>query len=492
MKISKPSDYQQCWNQFIRDILNVRLDKQQQEIVDSVRVNRRTTVRSGHARGKDFVAACISIAFHYLYYPSTVIMSAPTGRQVNKIMLAEVKSILKNAKIPMGGTVMADGIKHAGEEKWYLVGFKAADKSTESWTGFHNQYVLVVFTEGSGIHQETYDAVDGVLTGKMTRFLCVGNPNNTTGEFHKSFKSPIYQGKFILNCLDAENVVQKKIVIPGQVDWEWVNEKVIKWAVEIEEKEVSKDMHDFKWENKWYRPNNLFLPRVIGEFPREGEDQLVPLSWLEAARRRWDDAKRPDVPLRLGVDVAGMGRDVTVFMPRYKDYVDIPEASIKSDHMETAGKTKAKLKTKKDKSFIDTIGEGAGVHSRLIEQEVKSVSVKFSEGVKHLSDITGELEFGNMRAYCYWAVRDALDPKHDAILALPPCDELIEELAETKWKVKSNGKIFIEEKDEIKKRLKRSPDYADALANTYYPDRSDDWSTAVVSNVRDMKTRGVL
>ena len=32
----------------------------------------------------------------------------------------------------------------------------------------------------------------------------------------------------------------------------------------------------------------------------------------------------------------------------------------------------------------------------------------------------------------------------------------------------SNGYIYIEKKEEIKKRIKRSPDWFDSLANTFY------------------------
>ena len=51
----------------------------------------------------------------------------------------------------------------------------------------------------------------------------------------------------------------------------------------------------------------------------------------------------------------------------------------------------------------------------------------------------------------------------------PPCDQLMEEATETKWKFLSNGKIIIEPKEDVKKRIKRSPDWMDALANTFYP-----------------------
>ena len=47
---------------------------------------------------------------------------------------------------------------------------------------------------------------------------------------------------------------------------------------------------------------------------------------------------------------------------------------------------------------------------------------------------------------------------------------LTEELTEIKYKFQSNGKIIVEPKEEIKARLKRSPDYSDSVANTFYPD----------------------
>jgi hypothetical protein len=74
-----------------------------------------------------------------------------------------------------------------------------------------------------------------------------------------------------------------------------------------------------------------------------------------------------------------------------------------------------------------------------------------------------------MKAYVYWAMRDWLNPFNKNGACLPPDPELAQELTETKWKFMSNGKIQIESKEELKKRLKRSPDKADSLALTFYP-----------------------
>jgi hypothetical protein len=291
--------------------------------------------------------------------------------------------------------------------------------------------------------------------------------------------------------LNAPNVLAKKTIIPGQVDYGWVVDKVRKWCVPIEASQARLSDGDFEFEGQWYHPNDLFMVKVQGEFPREAEDKLIPLSWIEAAQERWKEIVgrgawgvgreeygskvikeqlKIDEALRLGVDVAGMGRDMTVFCYRYGNFIAGFQSFAKADHMETAGRIKAELEfDKRSQALIDTIGEGAGVHSRLYEQELRATSVKFSESAKDYSDYTLIRKFANMRAYCWWAIRDALDPKFDTLLALPPNDELTQDLNEPTYKLRSDGAILIEEKDDIKQRLGRSPDYGDALAISFYP-----------------------
>ena len=74
-----------------------------------------------------------------------------------------------------------------------------------------------------------------------------------------------------------------------------------------------------------------------------------------------------------------------------------------------------------------------------------------------------------MRAYLFWCVRDWLNPKNDTGAMLPPDKRFDEEATEIRWSFRSDGRILIEPKDDIKKRIGRSPDLFDALANTFYP-----------------------
>ena len=480
--LRKIKSWTEDWNRFVRDALKARLDKEQQDIISSVQYNPMTAVASGTARGKDFVAACASLCFMYLTprwkdgkltKNTKIAMTAPTARQVQNIMIPEISRLYRNAGF-LPGRLLSSGIKTDYEE-WFLTGFKADDDNTEAWSGFHAVNTMFVVTEASGISEATYNAIEGNLQGN-SRFLIVFNPNVTTGYAARAMKSERF-AKFRLDSLNAENVVSRKDIIPGQVNYEWVKDKVLNWCSPLQKADFNEGEGDFMWEGKLYRPNDLFRVKVRGMFPKVSEDVLIPYEWIEIANRNWQELQTsgftPAKSCKLGVDVAGMGRDNSVLCPRYGNYVpqfEVHQSAGRADHMHVVGMTIPYLKKKGAKAFIDTIGEGAGVYSRLLEEEfTNAFSCKYSEGADGLHDITGEYEFANMRAYLYWALRDWLNPKNGFGAALPPCDQLMEEATETKWKFLSNGKIIIEPKEDVKKRIKRSPDWMDALANTFYP-----------------------
>ena len=488
---NKNKDYLRKWRDdwclFAEQVLHAKLDNEQKAILRAVQKKKMVAVASGTARGKDYITAVACLCFMYLtprwnknkelIKNTKIAMTAPTGRQVTNIMIPEISRLFRNAKI-LEGRLLSDGIRTNNAE-WFLTGFKASDDDTESWSGFHAVNTMFAVTEASGISETTFNAIEGNLQGN-SRLLLVFNPNVTTGYAAKAMNSSRFK-KFRLNSLNAENVVKKRNVIPGQVDYEWVKDKVENWCTLIQKEDFDEGQGDFEFEGLCYRPNDLFRVKVLGLFPKTSEDMLIPLEWCELAIERWRKLQEEKFvskkhPL-VGIDVAGMGRDSSCFVPRYGNYV--PEIKIhqsggKADHMKVAGEATHWLSDAKAKVFIDTIGEGAGVFSRLEELGYKNAySCKFSEGTKGLHDITGQYEFANMRAYCYWAVRDWLNPKNGFNPAFPPCDELVAELTEVHWSFQSSGKIIIEAKEDIKSRLKRSPDIADALASTFYPNAKD-------------------
>jgi hypothetical protein len=474
--------WQSDWNKFVRDVLKARLDSEQKIIVSSVQVNPRTAVASGTARGKDFVAACCALCFMYLTVRfnknndlisnTKIALTAPTGRQVKNIMTPEIRRLFRQAKT-LPGRIVSDDIRTDYEE-WFLTGFKADDNTPEVWSGFHAVNTMFVVTEASGISEKTFEAIEGNLQGN-SRLLIVFNPNNTTGYAANAMKSDRFS-HFHLNSLNAENVVKKQVTIPGQVDYEWVKDKVENWCSPITSIDFNEGEGDFRFENGIYRPNDLFRVKVLGMFPKVSEDVLIPYEWIELANRRYEELEEKFnqyTTLTLGVDVAGMGRDSSVLCHRYENVVDrftTHQSGGVADHMFIAGLVSNELKRPLSYAFIDTIGEGAGVYSRLRELNyLNAASCKVSESAKGYTDATGQYQFANMRAYLHWCVRDWLNPKNNHNPCLPKNDKLLQEVTEVKWKFQSDGRIIIEPKEELKKRIGRSPDYLDSLANSFYP-----------------------
>ena len=319
------------WVRFVQEAFGVTLDSEQQAILRSVQFNRRTSVASGTARGKDFVAACAAMCFLYLTprwrrnangeielaENTKVALTAPTDRQVLNIMMPEISRLYNRAKrrgIVLPGRLNSYNIRTENDE-WFLTGFKADEHNHEAWSGFHAVHTMFVVTEATGIGDDTFSAIEGNLQGD-SRILLVFNPNTPVGYAARSQKGDRWE-KFQLNSLTAPNVKEKRIVIAGQVDYEWVLDKVENWCTPISEDERQEELDDFFFEGRWYRPEDLFRKKVLGKFPKVADDVLIPQQWLDLAHERWrqTSGKEPlsSEPRMLGVDVAGMGRDSTCF-----------------------------------------------------------------------------------------------------------------------------------------------------------------------------------
>lgn len=520
---------------FAKEVLGVSLDPDQVKILESVQYNPMTAVSSGTARGKDFVTAVACICFLYLtpkwkdgqlISNTKVAMTAPTGRQVNDIMMAELGKMFNKAKnrgFTLPGRLLANGIKTL-EPDWFLSGFKADDNSHEAWTGVHADNVMFAVTEASGMAESVFTAIEGNLQNN-SRLLIVFNPNISTGYAANSLRSSRFNS-FKLDCLNAPNVVNYNQIlsgeikpIPGQVNYEWVDDKVKAWCSPISENDVNEGEGDFIWtDGNAYHPNDIFRIKVRGMFPKEAEDTLIPLYWVELANERWNEWKQnkgatgyiPPMPyqhLRLGVDVAAEGSDSNSLAYRYGWIVTKIDAwsskGVETNIPELTGKVANILKDqKRGIALIDTIGVGSGVHGNLKEMKdssgyylpdasapdhrssyVKNISIAdrvYSAKGSFMVDYrdkpftderTKQIEMLNARAYMHWEFREWLNPLNKTGAAIPPIPELTEEITAVKYSIRGNGKLQIEEKDAIKKRIGRSPDRLDSVLLTFFKEK---------------------
>jgi hypothetical protein len=214
-------------------------------------------------------------------------------------------------------------------------------------------------------------------------------------------------------------------------------------------------------------PEPLRSQMLYGDFSVGLDDdpwQVIPTAWVRAAQARWTPAPPAGPMDAVGVDVARGGADQTVLARRYGTwFAPLEKHPGKStpDGQAVAGLALQAL-VAGGWANVDVIGVGASVYDLLVQQGAKAVAVNFAQASDQ-RDRSGLLRMTNMRAWAYWSLREALDPEKGDDLALPPDSGLLADLCAAKWQIRANG-VQVEAKEDIVKRLGRSPDSGDAVA----------------------------
>ena len=212
-------------------------------------------------------------------------------------------------------------------------------------------------------------------------------------------------------------------------------------------------------------PEPLRSQMLNGDFHAGLEDdpfQVIPSKWVEAAMGRWTKPARLEPMDSLGVDVARGGRDNTVIARRHGMWFDEPltyPGKETPDGPSTAGLAIAAARDKAP-IHIDVIGVGSSPYDFLKEAGQHVLGINVSEGASE-TDLSGLLQFFNLRSQLWWKMREALDPAQNTGATLPNDSRLKADLCAPKWRLQGS-KIKVESRDEIMARIGRSPDFASA------------------------------
>jgi len=326
--------------------------------------------------------------------------------------------------------------------------FAVASNDPATIEGAHADQVLYIYDEAKTIPAETYDASEGAFSGagpetdNAAYAIASSTPGPPAGRFFE-----IHQRKAGLEDWKALRVTLTDTVKAGRVSRTWAKQRGKQWG----------------------KTSAVYLNRVEGEFASSDEDSVIPLAWIEAAVERWHELEGGFGSLdAIGVDVARSGPDKTVFARRHGNAISRLERKSKQGTMETAGQVVAAIRGTDAEPIVDVIGIGAGVVDRVRELDLPVVAFNAAAKTER-QDSSGELGFVNARAAAWWYLRELLDPDSDHRVALPDDDQLTGDLTAPRWKVMSGGRIQIESKDEIKKRIGRSTDDGDAVVQAFWP-----------------------
>lgn len=410
------------------------------------------SIQSGQGTGKDAFAAWLIlhalVCFPYVKIPCT----APTGHQLRDVLWSEVQKWIRwsvNAQVEAFGekdALRLDQWITWGAERIYLTELKGrewfavprtanpkgtAEEQAETLAGFHEDFMVIVADEASGIPDPVFRPLEGTLTGAVNLCLLIFNPTRSTG--------------FAIETQQA----QRAAWIPL-----WWN---------AEESELVTREHIAYMARKYGRDSNAFRVRVLGLPPKADPDILIPWDWVMDAVDR-DVAPAEDDPLVAGADIARGGGDKSILLYMRGHVVgEILERDDVDTEILANWFGRSLLDALPLFTFVDAIGLGGPVADKLRARcaELQVLDVNVAELP------ADEDRYHRLRDELWFRVRDLFEKR---VISIPNDDELIGELTTIRLlsPTEKGGLIRVESKKDMKARGLLSPNKADALCLTQY------------------------
>ena len=427
------------WKLFVRQAFQVEPEKWQDEALDLACHSDRVAIKSGHGVGKTALLAWIILAWLLTRYPAKCACTANTANQLSDVLWGELDKWYR--KLPEGLRSLldlkSDRIEFVEDPKQsFAVARTARKEQPEAFQGFHSPNMLFIADEASGIDDIIFEVGKGSMSSEGAKTIMTGNPTRPQGYFYDAFhRMRSYWKTLTVPCSSSSQVSNKYI-------------------------EECKE--------EYGADSNMFRVRVLGEFPREGDNLIIPLHFCESAVGR-NVEMIPGAAVIWGLDVARFGDDRTALAKRQANHLLEPvKWWAGKDLMQVAGIVSAEYrdaKPKPDVIYVDAIGIGAGVADRLSELGLPVHAVNVAE-----VPAVGE-KYMRLRDELWWLAREWFRTMQCRI---PKDDRLISELTLPTYSFTSGGKIKAESKEELKKRTSRgggdfgkSPDLADSFCLTF-------------------------
>lgn len=308
-----------------------------------------------------------------------------------------------------------------------------ADEQGRTLSGLHAPYILYLIDESGDIPPSVGRAAEqGLGNCEWGKILQAGNPTSQTGLLYESVGPQSKHWTVVRITGDPNDPRRSPRINLAQAQ---------------------------SWIDRYGRDNPWVMSYVLGLFPPTAVMALLTPDEVRTAMQRklaledYEFSQR-----RIGVDVARFGDDATVFYQRQGKLL-LPAVEMRGARTNEIAAKLLDLAAKwssEMEMIDDTGGWGAGVIDQVRLAGRGIVPVNFSA-----KPIDGR--YLNKRAEMWFLMAEWVKGGG----ALPQGDEaLVAELTTPTYFFR-NGKFALEEKDDIKARIGRSPDYADALALTF-------------------------
>ena len=459
---------------FVHHALGHYTWSKQRAILRSVRDHKFTAVRACHGSSKTYTAAELVVWFLNCYMGSKVITTAPTHKQVEDILWAEINKIYESSRIELIGECFMTKIRTDDSDS-FATGF-STDKP-ERAEGWHAPNLLFIFDEAKGIRPEFWDSIKGLMTGGHCRFLAISTTDGVeVGEpFYDIFMKKNKWNRIHISAFDCPHVTGEKFKYIDDDDFETAK------ISEIDASDLTIQIADRAWIDEcredWGEESPLYISKVLGKLTDQGIDTVIKLSQVMRMFKNAEDKEfKDDGRYELGADVARGGDDDTVYFLR-KGLKVLKSMTITAAQLPDTAKTGFMADRMEEMMLGVVPRSGRYTNDCLIKVDDTGVGGGLTDDMQRRGYEVQPIVFNS--------IANDEDKYQDAIseawfevgaivheIACPDNERLQAELVNRKSKgTDKKGRRGIEGKKDYKKRGFRSPDFADAFLLAFYEKR---------------------
>lgn len=444
---------------FARQVLKFELTPKQREFCEAFQNNQQIAFRGGTSLGKSFTVAVLMWHSLICFDEVKISVFGPSEPNLKSGIWNELQRF-HDRMIPVfrdAFTVQEKKIFRNVNSASCTAEMRLADKSnTARARGLHSRFNYVFVDEASGVDDEVFtDALVNILSdGPGAKLVLISNPDRASGFFWRCFNDP-------------------------ELSPAWTK------------------VHGSYFDSKNYDPATFenfarnygspttkqYRSMILGDFPLADTEGLFSRELIDFALQNDDVVPSPTSAVVWGLDVAGQGSDASILCIRhdnkiigFKEYQNLNAVQLAERISDLFQKTPKNQQPAV--IAVDSTGFGSGYADVLREFKMPVYSCNFAG-----TPTRGPDKYSRVRDQIWCELKDWI---HSEAAHIPNHAKFLEDMLCIQYE-DTSGKIKLEDKKAIRKRLGRSPDYGDAAALTFAvsPTRYTSkysWSKPIVYN----------